>query len=65
MRAAHSQGAANHPELLERNDALLLGIHDRLGVLCDALAPSAGKGPDFLPLSGDYLSDLIALEYEK
>ena len=46
-----------HPELVERHDALLVSINDRLGALVTALAAPAGQ--DIAPLGDSWLDDLL------
>jgi hypothetical protein len=49
-----------HPELIERQDALLTSINDRLGALCTRLSCQEA-GRDFASLTDDWLRDLVDL----
>lgn len=57
-------GAAHHPERIQRVDALLVSMNDRLGSIGAAVG-AAPTGQDIIPMSNFYLEELIALAQDK
>tara|TARA_Y100000310_G_C20612628_1_gene778844 strand:+ start:1339 stop:1584 length:246 start_codon:yes stop_codon:yes gene_type:complete len=58
VRGALEKGQA-HPEIVQRTDALLCSINDRLGKLVNLIArDTCRSGESITPLTADYLDDI-------
>lgn len=59
IRLALEYGAAHHPEIVQRQDVLLLGIYRLLRALHRRLCPAEPPFADYDDLTGFYLEDLM------